>query len=63
MARIKVDAVEPQQAPTTQENEPKLAVHKKSLTFSEKRKKLAKDKKNKKAKKQYLKSFNVSKVR
>ena len=60
LARIQVDAVEPQQAPTTQENEPKLAVQKKSLTFSEKRKKLAEDKKNKKAKKQYLKGFNVS---
>ena len=60
LAKLKVDVVEPQRAPNTQVNESKLVLQKKNLTFSEKRKKLAEDKKNKKAKKQYLKDFNAS---
>jgi hypothetical protein len=40
----KVDALEAPLTPTTQVNEPKLTVQKKSLTFSEKRKKLAENK-------------------
>jgi tetratricopeptide (TPR) repeat protein len=60
LAKIQVDEVEPQHTPKTQVNESKLVIQKKNLTFSEKRKKLAEDKKNKKAKKQYLKGFNVS---
>jgi len=60
LAKIKVDVVEPHHTPKTQVNESKLVIQKKNLTFSEKRKKLAEDKKNKKAKKQYLKGFNAS---
>ena len=56
----KVDAVETQITPTTQVNEPKLAVQKKSLALSDKRKKLAKSKKQKKAKKQNLKAISPS---
>ena len=50
LAKLKVDVVEPQRAPNTQVNESKLVLQKKNLTFSEKRKKLAEDKKNKKGK-------------
>ena len=56
----KVDAIETQITRTTQVNEPKLAVQKKSRTLSEKRKKLAESKKQKKAKKQNLKAISPS---
>ncbi len=54
----KVDTLEEKLTPTTQVNETKLAVQKKSLTLSAKRKKLAKSKKQKKAKKQNLKAIS-----
>ena len=55
----KVDAVETQLTPKTQVKEPKSAVQKKSLTFSETRKKLSGNK-EKKAKKRNLKGINPS---
>jgi tetratricopeptide (TPR) repeat protein len=60
VARDKVDAIEAQITTTTQLNEPKLVVQKKSLTLLEKRKKLAEQKKQKKAKKQNLKAISPS---
>ncbi|MDA9783652.1 tetratricopeptide repeat protein [Gammaproteobacteria bacterium] len=59
VARDKVDAIEAQ-ITTTQVNEPKLVVQKKSLTLPEKRKKLVGEKKQKKEKKQNLKGNNPS---
>ena len=56
----KVDVVEAQITTATQVNEPKLVVQKTSLTLSEKRKKLAEQKKQKKGKKQNLKCINPS---
>ena len=56
----KVDSLEERLTQTTQANDPKLIVEKKSLTLSEKRKKLAEDKK-KKGKKQNLKGISPSK--
>ena len=50
VARDKVDAIEAQITTTTQVNEPKLVVQKKSLTLSEKRKKLVEQKNQKKTK-------------
>jgi len=58
VAGEKLNVLETHLAPTTQVNEPKLAAQKKSLTFSEKRKKLAEQKKQKKAKKQNLKAIS-----
>ena len=55
VARDKVDAIEAQITTATQVNEPKLVVQKKSLTFSEKRKKSAEQKQQKNAKKQNVK--------
>jgi predicted TPR repeat methyltransferase len=60
VAEEKLNVLETQLTPTTQVNEPKLAVQKKRLTFSEKRKKLAEQKKQKKAKKQNLKGVSPS---
>jgi tetratricopeptide (TPR) repeat protein len=60
VSKDKVDAIEAQITTTTQVNEPKLVVQKKSLTLSEKRKKLAEQKKLKKAKKQNLKAISPS---
>jgi tetratricopeptide (TPR) repeat protein len=60
VSRDKVDAIEAQITTTTQVNEPKLVVQKKSLTLSEKRKKLAEQKKLKKAKNQNLKAISPS---
>jgi len=54
----KVDAFETELTPTTQVNEPKLVMQKKSLTLSDKCKKLAENKK--KAKKQNSKGINPS---
>ena len=54
-AKLKVDVVEPQRAPNTQVNESKLVLQKKNLTFSEKRKKLAEDKKKQEGKKTIFK--------
>ena len=59
MARNKVDAIKTQ-ITTTQVNESKLVVQKKSLILSEKRKKLAEQKELKKAKKQNLKAISPS---
>jgi tetratricopeptide (TPR) repeat protein len=56
----KFDAVEKQLTPTAQVNEPKSALQKKILSLSEKRKKLAEQKKQKKAKKQNLKGISPS---
>jgi predicted TPR repeat methyltransferase len=60
VAGEKLNVLETQLTPTTQVNEPKLAVQKKSLSLSEKRKKLAERKKQKKAKRQNLKAINPS---
>jgi tetratricopeptide (TPR) repeat protein len=60
VARDKVDAIEAQITTTTQVNEPKSSVQKKSLKFLEKRKKLAEQKKQKKAKNQNLKAISPS---
>jgi tetratricopeptide (TPR) repeat protein len=60
VARENLNTLEMQLAPTTQVNEPKLAVQNKSLTLSEKRKKLAEQKKQKKTKKQNLKIISPS---
>jgi len=54
----KLDVLETQLTPTAHVNEPILAVQKKSLSFSEKRRKLAENKKKKKRKKQNLKNIN-----
>mgnify|MGYP001430713754 CR=1 FL=1 len=56
----KVDALKAHLTPTTQVNESKLVVQKKSLTLSQKRKKLAEQKKQEKAKKHNLKSISPS---
>jgi tetratricopeptide (TPR) repeat protein len=56
----KLDVLETQITPTAQVNEPKLVVQKKSLTLSERRKKLAKQKKQRKVKKQNLKAISPS---
>jgi tetratricopeptide (TPR) repeat protein len=61
VAGEKINVLEAQLTPTAQVNEPKLAVQKKSLSFSEKRKKLAEQKKRKKkVTKQNLKANNPS---
>ncbi|WP_443637485.1 tetratricopeptide repeat protein [Candidatus Njordibacter sp. Uisw_058] len=60
LVRDKVDAVETHITPTTEVNEPKLNMQKKSLILSEKRKKLAENKNQKKAKKQNLKAISPS---
>ena len=60
VSKDKVDAIEAQITTTTQVNEPKLVVQKKSLTLSEKRKKLAEQKNQKKTKKQNLKIISPS---
>ena len=61
VAGEKINFLETQLTSTAQVNEPKLAVQKKSLSFSEKRGKLAEQKKNKKkAKKQTLKGIGPS---
>ena len=60
VSRDKVDAFEAQITTATQVNQPKLVLQKKSLTLSEKRKKLAEPKKQKKAKKQNLKAISPS---
>ena len=59
VAGEKINVLETQLTLTAQVNKPKLAVHKKSLSFSERRKKLAENKK-KKAKKQDLKGISPS---
>jgi tetratricopeptide (TPR) repeat protein len=59
VAGEKLNVLETQLTPTTKVNEPKSASQKKSLTFSEKRKKLAENKKMKN-KKQYLKGISPS---
>ena len=59
LAEEKLNALETQLIPTTEVNEPKLAVHNKSQSLSQKRKKLSEQKK-KKAKKQNLKANNPS---
>ena len=56
----KVDAVETQITTATQVTEPKLVVQKTSLTLSEKRKKLAEQKKQKKGKKETVECINPS---
>jgi len=56
----KVDVVDAQLTLTNSINEPKLAVQKKSLALSDKRKKLAEQKKHKKAKKQNLNAISPS---
>jgi len=56
----KVDAVETQITTATQVIEPKLVVQKTSLTLSEKRKKLAEQKKQKKGKKETVECINPS---
>jgi tetratricopeptide (TPR) repeat protein/ubiquinone/menaquinone biosynthesis C-methylase UbiE len=61
VAGDKLNVLEPQLITTAQVNEPKLAVQNKSLSFSQKRKKLSEQKKiKKKAKKQNLKANNPS---
>ena len=60
LAEEKLNALETQLIPTTEVNEPKLAVHNKSQSLSQKRKKLSEQKKKKKAKKQNLKANNPS---
>ncbi|MDB9968491.1 tetratricopeptide repeat protein [Gammaproteobacteria bacterium] len=61
VAGEKINVLEAQLTPTAQVNQPKLAVQKKSLSFSEKRKKLAEQKKRKKkVTKQNLKANNPS---
>ena len=60
VAGEKLNVLETQLTPTAQVNEPKLAVQKKSLSLSEKHKKLAEQKKQKNAKKQNLKSISPS---
>tara|TARA_Y100001970_G_scaffold236899_1_gene296975 strand:- start:2149 stop:3978 length:1830 start_codon:yes stop_codon:yes gene_type:complete len=59
LAEEKLSALEIQFTPTVQVNAPKLAVHNKSPSLSQKRKKLS-ERKKKKAKKQNLKSNNPS---
>ena len=54
VAEGKLNILETQLTRTAQVNEPKLVVQNKSLSLSEKRKKLAEQKKQKKAKKQNL---------
>jgi pentatricopeptide repeat protein len=58
--RDKVDAIAAQITTTTQVKESKLVMQTKSLTLSEKRKKLAEQKNQKKAKKQNLKAISPS---
>jgi len=60
VAEDKLNLLETQLTPTARENKPKLAVQNKSLSFSEKRKKLAENKKKKTAKKLNLKANNPS---
>ena len=55
VAGEKLNALETQLTPTTQVNEPKLAVQNKSLSLSQKRKKLSEQKKQQKAKKKTYK--------
>ena len=57
VAGEKLNVLETQLTPTAQVNEPKLAVQKKSLSFSEKRKKLAEQKKLEEGKKTKLKRY------
>jgi tetratricopeptide (TPR) repeat protein len=56
----RLNSLETQLTPTAHVNEPKLAVQNKSLSLSQKRNKLAEQKKQKKAKKQNLKANNPS---
>jgi thioredoxin-like negative regulator of GroEL len=58
LAEEKLNVLKTQLTPTAKVNGPKLAVQKKSLSLSEKRKKLAEQKKQKKAKKQNVNSAN-----
>jgi len=60
VARDKVDAIEAQFTTASRVNEPNLVEQKKSLTLLEKRKKLAEQKKQKKAKKYNLKGISPS---
>jgi tetratricopeptide (TPR) repeat protein len=60
LAEEKLNVLEAQLAPTAHGNEPKLAAQKKSLTFSEKRKKLSEQKKQEKEKKRNFKANNPS---
>jgi thioredoxin-like negative regulator of GroEL len=61
LAEEKLNVLETQLTPTAQINEPKLAVQNKSLSFSQKRKKLSEQKKRKKkVTKQNLKANNPS---
>jgi len=60
VAKEKLNILETQLTPTAHVNEPKLAVQNKSLSLSQKRKKLAEQKKQKKAKKQNLKAISPS---
>jgi predicted TPR repeat methyltransferase len=60
VAEEKLNILETQLTPTAHVNEPKLAVQNKSLSLSQKRKKLAEQKKQKKAKKQTLKAISPS---
>ena len=60
VAEGKLNILETQLTRTAQVNEPKLVVQNKSLSLSEKRKKLAEQKKQKKAKKQTLKGISPS---
>ena len=60
VAEEKLNILETQLTPTAHVNEPKLAVQNKSLSLSQKRNKLAEQKKQKKAKKQNLKANNPS---
>ena len=62
VAEEKLNVFEAQLTLTAQVNEPKLAVQKKNLPFSEKRKKLVEQKKQKKAKKQNLKAISPSEL-
>ena len=59
VAEEKLNAMETRLIPTTQLNESKLAVQKKSPRLSEKRKKLAENKNKKKAKKQIFKGISL----
>jgi tetratricopeptide (TPR) repeat protein len=56
----RLNSLETQLTPTAHVNEPRLAVQNKSLSLSQKRNKLAEQKKQKKAKKQKLKANNPS---
>jgi tetratricopeptide (TPR) repeat protein len=60
VAEGKLNILETQLTRTAQVNEPKLVVQNKSLSLSEKRKKLAEQKKQKKAKKHNLKAISPS---